>query len=533
MPRDYSNKLSVYLIKEEYANDSDILKNIDNLESEQINDFEKLYYGESQIFPPAWLKKFFADSFENRVSIEDDNKLKIYSASAKALLMVRTSRRVFAITFGYGRSYLKPGVWEERFGLKVLANIIDPDNIWSIDKKNMSITPKLVTEQMSKRGSVADFGIDIEQDLLQGMTGKSKYEEFGQTVTGKDALSLSIKINFSNIKDFLDLCFEKYNSTDYKNNFEWIDHIAEIKSPDIVNTLNIKLIEKIVNLDLEKIWMAIPDIIPWEKISEFRLASNQISLGDDIDLKNFIDSLDEDVRNNLTLQTFKEEIIECISAENGESIDDWKAYNCLYGEITENGNTCILSNGKWYEIEINFADLVNTYFESVRSSAPAMSLPSSIAGEHEDVYNERAATECLDTCCMDRKLIAYGGGASKIEFCDLLANDKKIIHVKRYGASSVLSHLFSQGLVSGDLFLSDQEFRNKIRDILPSTYKSLVPNATPDPTEYTIIFAVISKSNNLIDIPFFSKVNLRNTIKRLNGSFRYNVSFIVVKTEEA
>ncbi len=51
---------------------------------------------------------------------------------------------------------------------------------------------------------------------------------------------------------------------------------------------------------------------------------------------------------------------------------------------------------------------------------------------------------------MDKKNIPYGGGYSRIEFCDLFSKSKQMIHVKRYGGSSVLSHLFNQGLVSGE-----------------------------------------------------------------------------------
>lgn len=506
--------------------DEDIIKNIDTLSVEPIGDNGKIYYGESHISSPAWLRKFFSDNFNNRT---DNDKLKIYSAIAKALFLVRVRDRLFVIAFGYGKSYLKPGVWEERFGLKVLVNIIDPDNICAIDKKNMTITPKLVTEQM--KGSMADFGIDIEQDLLQGMSGKSKFEDFGQTVTGKDALSLSVKIDSGMIVKFLELCYEKYNSDVYKRNFEWIDHIAEIKSPIIVGKLNEKLIEKIKIDDLGKIWMAIPSIIPWERVSEFRMVSNSASLGDDICLKNFIESLEGDIRDNLSLENFKTEIIECIDVVSEDVIEQWAAYNCLYGEILEDGKTYILSNGKWYEIERNYANTINKYFEDIRSAESDMSLPKARKDEHEDKYNERVAAEVAGMCCMDKKVILHGTAQGKIEFCDLLTNDKKIIHVKRYGTSSVLSHLFSQGLVSGDLFLSDSDFRNKVRDKLPASHKSLVPTTGPNPEEYTIVFAIISKSENLVDIPFFSKVNLRNVIKRLSLSYRYKVSYITVKTE--
>jgi len=530
MPQNYNNKLSIYLIKREYTTYENIIKNVDILEMEQINNFQKLYYGGSQVFSPTWVKNFFEGNFSNIITNNGngEDSLKIFSASAKAILFVETSERIFAITFGYGRSFLKPGVWEEGFGLKVLVNIIDPENVKSVDKKNMSITPKLVTEQATIKSSVSDFGIDIEQELLQGMTGKSLFSEFGQTVTGKDALSLSIKINSETVKEFLDLCYEKYNSVDYKKNFEWIDYIAEIKSPVIIGKLNDKLVEKIKNLEFEKIWMAIPSVVLWENISEFRLSNNQSSLGDDICINDFLESLDDPNVDHITLDTFKNENIECVSSSSNESIEEWKAFNCLCGEIELNDKVYILSNGKWYEVDENFASSVNNYFNSIRLVPPAIVLPDSIIGEHEDVYNERVASLISDMYCMDRKLIIHGGG--KIEFCDLLTSDKKIIHVKRYGASSVLSHLFAQGLVSGDLFLSDLEFRNKVRNLLPDAYKTLISVTNPDPTEYTIVFAIVSKSGNLINIPFFSKVNLRNTIKRLNGSFRYNVSFVSVKT---
>ncbi|MCH7769639.1 MAG: TIGR04141 family sporadically distributed protein, partial [Bacteroidetes bacterium] len=58
---------------------------------------------------------------------------------------------------------------------------------------------KLSKEQMTKDGTFADFGVDIEQDLIQGITAKSKNENFGQIVTGKDALSISVEINTSTI----------------------------------------------------------------------------------------------------------------------------------------------------------------------------------------------------------------------------------------------------------------------------------------------------------------------------------------------
>lgn len=77
----------------------------------------------------------------------------------------------------------------------------------------MSVSPKNTSEQLTKTGAISDFGIDIEQDLIQSVTGKSKSEEtFGRTVTGKNSLGVSVKVDCSSIKKFLRLCYEKYSS---------------------------------------------------------------------------------------------------------------------------------------------------------------------------------------------------------------------------------------------------------------------------------------------------------------------------------
>lgn len=59
---------------------------------------------------------------------------------------------------------------------------------------------------------------------------------------------------------------------------------------------------------------------------------------------------------------------------------------------------------------------------------------------------------------MDAKVIYYGGGYSSIEVCDVLSKNGELIHVKRHNGSATLSHLFNQGLVSGELIREDRSF---------------------------------------------------------------------------
>lgn len=124
---------------------------------------------------------------------------------------------------------------------------------------------------------------------------------------------------------------------------------------------------------------------------------------------------------------------------------------------------------------------------------------------------------------MDQKLISYGGGHSTVEFCDLLTSDKRLIHVKRYGGSAQFSHLFNQGVVPGELFVREADFRQRVNEKLPETYRLTNVAARPNPNEYEVVFAIISKSNNPLEIPFFSKVGLRNARRRLEG-YGYKVT---------
>jgi len=538
-----TNKLSIYLIKDSYSKHEDILKDFDKLTKEEIkvgtDIIGTLYYGASHLSEPSWIKDFFGSSFENEnaqnTEQNDNRKLKLFNASSKAVLLVEHQSKIFALPFGYGWTLLNHGVWEERFGLKTTLNAVDANNLRRIDKKNMSSVPKDTSEQLSREGVAADFGIDIEQDLIQSITGKSKDEKvFGKSITGKDALSVSVKVDLSNIKDFLGTCYEKYLSTDYKKDFGWIDQIAEVKDPKIIEQLNEKLIEGINNNQQEKTWMAVPELVDWADVSGFSYKNSRrdTTRQNDIHLPDFLDSLSDDDKSNLTVDILKRKKVFCFSAQNDQIKHQWSAYNCLYCE-TNNGNeekTYLLSNGKWYEVEKDFSKQVDTDYQTLRNQNTSFSLPV-YQHENENDYNEKIAQNDNQFCCMDRKNIGHGGGYSKIEFCDLMTKDKKIIHVKHYGGSSVLSHLFSQGVVSGELFIADKNFRKKVNEELPDSHKIDNVDKKPTASDYEVIFAIISSSDKDLEIPFFSKVSLRNAKRRLE-TYGYKVLLQKIKVKK-
>lgn len=517
-----TNKLSVYLIKEAYSDHHDILRQFEKLHQQQIGDIGTLYFGASHTLEPSWKKKFFVNELDEG---------EIFSASAKAIFLIRVevapgNNRLFAIPFGYGWTLLNPGVYEERFGLKTAFNVIDPNNLRRLDKKNLASVPKDTSEQLSRAGVAADFGIDIEQDLIRSVTAKIREDRvnmYGNLITGKDAVSVSARVDVSNIQGFLKRCYEDSQADTYKKDFGFIDQMSEIKDIGVINDLNDKLIESIRNNQTEKTWMAVPELVEWAELAGFAYRNKKEELKEDICLSDFLNALPEDQRNDITLDVFRKKAIFGFSATSDEVRYRWKAWDCLYCEISDQqeNQTCILSNGKWYEIEADFATEVNADYQKLRDTQATIELPL-YQHDNENDYNESVAEENHEFCCMDSKNIMYGGGYSRIEFCDLLSRGKKIVHVKHYGGSSVLSHLFAQGLVSGELFLADKEFRNKVNGKLPDGHKIEDPDSKPNPMDYTVVFAIISSSPGDLEIPFFSKVGLRNARRRLE-TFGYKV----------
>jgi len=365
--------------------------------------------------------------------------------------------------------------------------------------------------------------------LILGVTGKSKNEVFGKTITGKDALGVSAKIDINTIEGFLKQCFEYYCKDDYKENFGWIDQIAEIKSNTTINMLNESMIEKVKDKDFNKLWMAIPEIIDWEDVEGFCYShENTDEKLDDIEIQGFLKGLliDEDY-SKTSMDMFTKYKILCYSSSSDIIKHQWKAFNCLYCEMEQNDSVFLLTNGKWYKIATDFVTQVNETYQGLLRKNIALSLPG-YNDKNEDKYNKRVANSINNICLMHEKNIPYGGGHSNIEFCDLFSKDKEMIHVKRYGGSSVLSHLFNQGLVSGELFRAEKDFRVKVNDKLPNDYK-LSNTANIQPSEYKVVYAIISRTDKKLNIPFFSKVSLKNAKRRLE-MIGYPVFLIKINT---
>jgi uncharacterized protein (TIGR04141 family) len=292
-------------------------------------------------------------------------------------------------------------------------------------------------------------------------------------------------------------------------------------------TLDALLIANISAGKTSKIWMAAPEIINWERVGGFRFPR----LGRspeffDIHLDYFLESVPDKAK--LDKDTLAHRRVVCVD-QNGDQLYAWQAYKCLYAEIEDLDDIFLLSGGLWYRVTPDFVKQINRAYNDVPDYPNV--LPEFNDKEEGD-YNKRVAKGAPHRfALMDRKTIAYGGAQSTIEFCDLYTASKDILHLKRYGQSSTLSHLFSQGLVSGELFRMEAAFRERVNSKLPKSHKLADPKRPPKFGEYQVVFGVITDRAAPLVLPFFSRLNFKHATSRLAAyGFRVAKARIPVNT---
>ncbi len=470
---------------------------------------------------PSWLSLF-----EGAISVVPPD---LHNASTAAVLLLGAGDRNFALTFGYGRSLLRPGTWEEDFGLRVTLNAVDPLKIKSVDRVKFDAISQHSQIQASRDANIIEFGLDVEQDLLRAVTGKPRDAALASQLTGKDALKADVHVDLSDIPDLLVRFLELSNQDTYKEHFSWVDQVNEVRDPTEIQRLDAMLIERLRHRDFDRLWLAIPDRIEWEGMAGFKYRDTQrADLHSDIHFNAFLEDAGEHFIP--TIDTLKNRRrIYLIGFSSDAVVTTWSVYRCIYCEIDSGSETFLLNNGKWYRISPDFLGTVDSSFNQVLNIT--LHFPE-YSHDKEETYNQSVADAAPETFfLMDQKFIRYPTARDQIEFCDLYSRHKLLVHVKRYRGSATLSHLFSQGVVSGELFCALPEFRQAVNDFLPETFRITDAGRRPNDEEFEVVFAIISKSRKPLTLPFFSRVNLRNAAQRLKA-FGYKVSVTKIQALE-
>jgi uncharacterized protein (TIGR04141 family) len=533
-----TNKVNFYLLKENIELE-DVFKDYSILKQIDVKDGYVLYYNPKSIIQAPWVTEFFKTTFKY---VNDEGKeYNIFNAASSQAILIRkvhfkNKSALFAICFGNGYQLLKKDAYEPRFGLITALNILGEDSLRRIDKHDISSIPKFVAEQLSKKGGQLDFGLDIELDILLGITGsldkKDKKEKFlqkifGTTLSGKSNLSVSTKFDIDNIDKLLKASYVAYKSKRYENKgFDWIDKIELINSKSSKYKNLISQLDKCLNDSSfdSKIWLAVPELIEWQNVQGFYFNKDRENLYDDVTRESFISSCGDE----LTVQKLQSTMVHALHSEGERNAYSWTAFECLYAEVGLDNELYILINTEWYKLKTDFVAEISSKYKNIikNHSSNIQFLSYEETHGDENGYNVKMHQQIPNSVCMDAKNIVHGGKKSKIEFCDIFDKDSKsIIHIKKYSGSSVLSHLFAQGFVSAELLHNDDAFKTKVQDKIKELSGADYSFGNID--GFNIVFGIIAKPNKN-DIPFFSMVNLNNIFNKIKNMKGYEASIAFI-----
>ncbi len=477
-----------------------------------------------QIFsnPPGW-KDFLSTHSSD---LPED----IYASGAGAVIFVPSGGRILALCFGHVHIALNDDAFVRQFGLKVTLNSVPRENLRSLD----TATPDAVTVQTSKDSDLQAFGVDMYRDLARVAAGTPKNTEFAQFVAGKDSLKIIAKDHPEDLQALCDRVLEMYLRDDYKTDFSWVDLMQIVSEKDVIVQLDVKLFEALGEMrtgEHADLHMSPPEIVDYTEGNQLHYNGfgGQGAKFESLSIEDYVAELER--------CDFEGEVVELkekhyISAkkDNDEKFDQkWKVYDCFIFETSLGADAdqkhYVLFAGAWYCVDQAFKAEVDAAYDALDKVEIVGA--TTCLNEREliaDLVNSRDDLLMLDQKKINPKGVRYGF----LEPCDFFSSDGEFIHLKDGHSSGSISHLWSQGVVSAEAFVSDHDFRVKLRRIVKiesdkkacgTAFEELLPMAAQKPvrTNFKVVYGIMRKpyKDGSLGLPFFSKVSLQAAVRRL------------------
>lgn len=492
----------MYLIKEDYSDGLKFLKN--PVEMEHI-DFSTgiLYYMESKITEPKWVKSFFNERIDQ-----------FQQANSRAVFIVKIEecKNYFAITFGQGLYLLNDSAIEEKFGLKVLLNSVEHDRLKLVTKQTLDGNHNLSTMQLPLASDIYEFNVDTETDLIKKMKGKSIEGIFqGKLINGGDSLIFTSKHNVNNIVDLIKDVYGIYQQDNYMQYFDFIDNIKQVKKKDEINKLNQILKEKIDDDKIELSFMFPSQEV--ESVHTYKIGSKKREISLDIDYDEYMKYLDS-YSKTLNLDNLKNDKV-YYDTDGSEDFHLFKTmYDCCIADFKDGQHHYCLISGKWYDIKEDFYNQIERYYHE------EVEVEKEIDFIHcdwktEDEYNKYLTKHLYGAVEMHKKLIKMEAQSSSVEVADVFF-ENSYIHIKQDTSSSRLSHLFAQGYVSASLLMQKNFQEAVLNEYNEQVVKKSLINFNI--SDNKIVYAIISnQEEEKPKLPFFSKITLKHYHYRLKN----------------
>lgn len=496
-------------------------------------DGARVFVGQIYSNPPGW-RTFIADGFGE---IPEG----IFTGGAGAVIFVPVGGRVAAICFGHVHIALDDDAFERQFGLKVTLNTVPRGSLRTLDLA----TPDSVTfqkrVQASKDSDLQAFGVDMLRDLARVAGGTPNDAAFARFVAGKDSLSITCEVDSATLQAKCTEIVNAFNMKTYQKEFSWVDNMRVVVEKDVIEQLDLKLFEAIKELrngNATDLHMAPPEIVNYTEGSQLHYNGFGIhgKTFHSLSIKDYVSELERCEFDGDVGDLKEKHRIKAKGEGDEEFSEKWRVYDCFVFETTLGAGISkqqyVLFAGNWYRVEKKFKAQVDAFFNAI----PKVTIigETECVNEQElidDIEANRADLLKLDKTKINPAGVRYGN----LEPCDFFSDKKQFIHLKDGHSSGSISHLWSQGVVSAEAFVSDADFRKKLRDKVKSLrrgFEAHLPKTTDRVIreDYQVVYGIMRKpyADGSLDLPFFSKVSLQAAAERI-GQFGIPIAIELIE----
>lgn len=496
-------------------------------ENIKINFRGYLFTESSNPKSPQWL-----NILEEGFDIPKNLSIQIQSSSA-LLVIYNDSFPKYALcfSFGYGYKWIDNKRITYDFGRRIVLNRVNPDKITTMDVRSVEDQVKYIKSHVNNESNYKALFSDLSSLIVHSLSGKPEDSSFALKIAGTDYLSIRLKFSFEDFSDLFKKLITAWQSEEFKDRFPDFEHLKQVKDLRLITQLEEKLVQEVnilkdslkqnSNQDQElsssNFFLAAPEYNSEDQLEyAFQIKGVKKAKGEDatryqdIDFKLYLSQINKPI----SISQMRGDRVGVIYP-NSESVTwKWSVYDCVVFETDLNHEHFILLDRKWYKIDSDYYKNLDLEIETIHEKKHVF--PDAKKNEDEEKYNNRASSIIKDCLCLDKNLFYYE--KNRIEVCDLLFmdSDSKYVfaHIKRKTKSATLSHLFAQGRVSVECLLDKQindEYLKFINDAIVKNLSIAKIQKTDIRTNIKITYGIITSKTHSNMLPFFSKVNLRNT----------------------
>ncbi len=464
-----------------------------------------------------------------------------------------------------GKNLIKSKYIIHDFGVKVGMNICAEKSLRRIQTTQHEIVTQQIEKQASSKINLTHFNLDYESEILRRLSGsvKSVGDEYKyiENFSGSEGISLTTpKESFFDIEKIVSICQElneAYFSNDYKKtDFAFYDNFCEEKDSDKIGELNKALLKKLQEGN-EELHLAAPQFIDFDKINFcYTEHSKKENIFDDLTFEDLFNSPQKSFNNyaDFTLEKIEKQRVYTYDINNECLVGSWPLFKCIVAEIEHKGEAYVISNGIWRKVSQIIKDKINKFCKEYNSNSTFDYLESDIdifdskwsknkGANREEKYNQEIVNKNKNTLISFDKAKITIGDEKRFEMCDIMSENKDLIHVKVYKSTSSLSHLFTQIRFYSEAFSIEEKTRAEMRNYI-SQDKSITPimkttlianipekNSEVIEHEHTVIFCIlcIDQDKNISDLPLMAKYELMQTYKYITENRKFKAEIVFRK----